>query len=244
MNNNYDNTQYVLADEGGLHRYIAKVFGWMFVGLLVIALTAYAVVIGITTSPAFAQTIASIMPGIFVLILLQVVLVGYITTRIQKLQTSTAKLLYLVYAISNGFAFGIIALAYYGSADILVTAFGITAVSFGVMSIYGLTTKQDLTRVGNLFFMALLGLIVVSIVNIFLRNNMMEFIICIVGLAIFLGLTAYHTSQIKNYYYQTAATGDVHLANNLAIIGALSLYLSFINIFMFILRLIGLGGRR
>lgn len=242
MNEYYNNQQVVLeGGESGVNRYIAKVFGWMFLGLFLTAMSTFAIVVGIGVSEAFAAAIQSLSQVILIVFLGQILLVGYISVRLQKINTSTAIAVYLLYAIVNGFTIGLFAFLQAGSG--VVTAFGITAISFGVMAVYGLKTQQDLTKAGNLLRMGLIGIIVLSIVNLFLGSGPLDFLICIAGLFIFLGLTAYHTSQIKNYYYHTSATGDVRMANNLAIIGALMLYLSFVNLFMFILRLMT-GGRR
>jgi len=244
MRDYYDNQPVILeADGDGVNRYVAKVFGWMFLGLLVTALSTFAIVAGIGISDAFAAAIATLSQWILIIFLVQVLMVGYLAARVEKMSTSKATLLYLLYAIVNGFTFGLVALLYAGSADMLVTAFAITAVSFGIMAVYGFTTKQDLTRAGNLLRMGLIGIIILSVVNIFLGSGPLDFLICIVGLFIFMGLTAHHTHRIKNHYAQVSLSGDVRLANNLAIIGALMLYLSFINLFMFILRLLT-GGRR
>ena len=242
MQDYYSNPHVVLeGSDSGVNRYIAKVFGWMFLGLMLTALSTFAIVVGIGLSPAFAYMINRLSQVILVIFLVQVLLVGYLSVRLEKINTLTATLLYLIYAAVNGLTIGLFAFLQAGSG--VVTAFAITAISFGVMAVYGLKTKQDLTKAGNLLRMGLIGIIVLSIINIFLGSGPLDFMICIAGLFIFLGLTAYHTSQIKNYYYHTAATGDMRMANNLAIIGALMLYLSFINLFMFILRLMT-GGRR
>ena len=242
MHDYYNNPQVVLeGSDDGVNRYIAKVFGWMFLGLMLTALSTFVIVVGIGLSPAFAYTINRLSQIILIVFIAQVILVGYLSVRLEKMSTSTAILLYLIYAIVNGLTIGLFAFLHAGSG--VVTAFAITAISFGVMAVYGLKTRQDLTRAGNLLRMGLIGLIVLSVANIFIGSGPLDFLICIAGLFVFLGLTAYHTSQIKNYYYHTAATGDVRMANNLAIIGALMLYLSFINLFMFILRLMT-GGRR
>ena len=243
MNEEYTNQSPVILEgmEDGVNRYIAKVFGWMFLGLMLTALSTLAIVIGLQVSPAFALVIQRLSAAILIVFLVQILLVGYISVRLEKMNTGTAVLLYLIYAIANGFTVGLFALMYAGES--IITAFAVTAISFGVMAVFGLKTKQDLTGAGNLFRMGLIGIIILSVANIFMGSSSLDFFICIAGLIIFLGLTAYHTSQIKNYYYHTSATGDVRLANNLAIIGALMLYLSFINLFMFILRLMT-GGRR
>ena len=236
----YDNSTIVIDSKGeGLNRYIAKVFLWMFMGLGLTALSTWAIVTWI--SPAFPEVFSYLTHSLLVIFLLQVLLVGWVAVRIEKMRTSTAMALYITYALVNGLTIGYGAwvLASVNSGAI-TAAFGITAISFGVMAIFGLKTQQDLTRAGNLFRMGLIGIIVLSVVNWFIGSAPLDFLICIAGLFIFLGLTAYHTSQIKNYYHH--ASGDVRLANNLAIIGALMLYLSFINLFMFILRL--MTGRR
>ncbi|MCL2399364.1 MAG: Bax inhibitor-1/YccA family protein [Defluviitaleaceae bacterium] len=238
----YDNHQVAIeVDNDGVNRYVAKVFGWMFLGLILTALSTFFIVVGIQFSTAFAQMIASLSQLIFVVFIAQVLLVGYISVRVEKMNPSTAVILFLLYAITNGFTVGLFALLYAGS--VIVTAFAITAVSFGVMAVYGLKTNQDLTKMGNLLRMGLIGLIILSVVNIFMGNSALDFLICLAGLVIFLGLTAHDTKKIKSHYAQVSLSGDVRLANNLAIIGALSLYLNFINLFMFILRLMT-GGRR
>ena len=144
-----------------------------------------------------------------------------------------------------------------GGIHTLGLAFGLTAVCFGVMAVYGLVTKADLTRFGNLLFMGLIGLIIMSVVNAFMGSGGMDFLICIVGLFLFLGITAHRTHMIKHHFAQVAlANGGGNeedeygysrqsaLASNLAIVGALMLYLAFLNMFMFILRLMGGGSRR
>ena len=242
MRDYYNNPEVVLEHESdGVNRYVAKVFGWMFFGLLLTAMSTFTIVVAINISETAAALVNSLMPLAFIVFLVQVFMVGALSLRITKMNTSTAVLLYVTYAIVNGFTIGFIALMYAGSG--VVSAFLITAVSFGVMAIYGYKTKADLTKAGNLLRMGLIGIIILSVVNIFLGSGMMDFLICIAGLFIFLGLTAYDTKKIKTQYAQVAVSGgDVKLANNLAIIGALMLYLDFINLFMFILRL--MGGRR
>jgi FtsH-binding integral membrane protein len=140
----------------------------------------------------------------------------------------------------------------------LGTAFGITALVFGIMAVYGLGTKSDLTKVGSLLKMGLIGVLIMSVVNLFLGSPMLDYVVCIVGLFVFLGLVAYDTRKIKAYYAQIALSGggtngtlyanaglsQQALGSNLAIVGALMLYLDFVNIFLFILRLLTGGSRR
>jgi FtsH-binding integral membrane protein len=240
MNEQYLDQSLALNLEGeGVNRYVAKVFGWMFLGLGVTALSTFAIFYGIAVSEAFAAFLNQIFSVILIVFMLELLLVGYISVRVTKMKTSTAIAAYLIYAALNGLTVGTVAVLQAGSG--VVSAFGITAVSFGVMAAYGLLTKKDLTKIGNLLRMGLIGLILVSVVNIFVASGPLDFVICIAGLVIFLGLTARHTQEIKLFYAQTAGR-DKHMADNLAIVGALMLYLSFINLFLFILRL--MGGRR
>jgi len=239
-------------EESEVNAYVAKVFGWMFLGLVVTALTTGALVYGIAVSDAIAEFVYSVMGMFFVLFIGQLILVHSLSRRVHSMNPTTAKVLYIIYAMSNAFTVGMVVVIYaayiLGPATVAM-AFGITAASFGIMAIYGYTTKTDLTRFSSLFTMALIGLIIASIANWFLGNSMLDFLVCVVGLFIFLGLVAVDTHKIKNHYAQVAIRaynedGTVNyeqqtLASNLAIVGALMLYLDFINMLLFILRLLG-----
>ena len=244
------------VDEQAVNAYVAKVFGWMFIGLLITCLTTVLLMYGVNVSEAFADFIVSLSQVVLIVFIAEVIIVGLISARVAKMNPATAKMLYVLYSVLNGLTFGLIAVLYANQTGGIYTlglAFGITAVSFGVMAVYGLVTQSDITKFGNLLKMGLIGLLIVMVVNIFLRSAAMDYAICIAGLFIFLGLTAYDTKMIKAHYAQVALNGpDVGsgfegigqdaLASNLAIVGALKLYLDFINIFMFVLRL--LGGRK
>ena len=246
------------VDQYAINAYIARVFGWMFFGLLLTAVTTFGILYGINISYAFASFIVGMQQIVLVVFIAQFALVVALSNRVTKMNPSTAKLLYILYAMLNGFTFGLFAVLYsYHSGGGIYTlgiAFGLTAVCFGIMATYGLITKADLTRIGNLLFMGLIGLIIISIVNIFIGSGMMDFLICVGGLFLFLGITAHRTHMIKHYFAQVAVnsqttdeygyTTQSALASNLAIVGALMLYLAFINMFMFILRLLGGGGGR
>ena len=247
-------------DQHAVNAYVARVFGWMFFGLLLTALTTFGIIYGININEAFADFIISMQQIVFLVFIAEFALVIAISARVAKMNPSTAKLLYMLYAILNGFTFGLFAVlfAYHtdGGLHTLGLAFGITAVCFGIMAVYGLITKADLTRFGNLLFMGLIGLIIMSVVNIFMGNGMVDFLICVVGLFLFLGITAHRTHMIKHHFAYVALspegqevdeyghTRQSALASNLAIVGALMLYLAFLNIFMFVLRLLGGGSRR
>ena len=262
--NSYDVNR---VDQQAVNAFVARVFGWMFFGLLVTALTTFGILYGINVNYAFAEFIIRMQQIVFLVFIVEFLLVISISARVAKMNPSTAKLLYFVYAVLNGFTFGLFAVLYAyhtgGGMYTLGMAFGITALCFGIMAAYGLITKADLSRFGNILFMGLIGLIIISVVNIFVGSGMMDFLICVVGLFLFLGITAHRTHMIKHHFAQaairSAATvnheddeyrygysgqSQTALASNLAIVGALMLYLAFINMFMFILRLMGGGSRR
>jgi hypothetical protein len=242
-----------MVDESAVNAYVARVFGWMFVGLFVTAATTVAIIWGMDVSPAFADFVWGALNLFMVIVIVELALVWAISGRVTKMNPGTAKALYLLYAVLNGLTFGFIAVLFaYTFVDGLYTiglAFGITAASFGIMAIYGLVTNTDLTRFRNLLFMGLIGLIIASIANAwFIGSWGFDFIIIVGGLLLFMGLTAYHTHTIKNHYARIALSPNAAedygaridqeaLASNLAITGALSLYLAFINMFWFILRL-------
>ncbi|MCL2203828.1 MAG: Bax inhibitor-1/YccA family protein [Defluviitaleaceae bacterium] len=244
-----------MADEDAVNAYIARVFGWMFIGLLVTALTTVGIVYGIAQSYAFLEAVDTLMNMFFFIVIAQLGLVWAISGRVTKMNPTTSKALFILYAAMNGLTFGFVVVlfaweVFYAPMATIGMAFGITAVAFGIMAVYGLITRTDLTRFGNLFFMGLIGLIIASVANAwFIGSWGFDFLIIVFGLFLFMGLTAYKTNAIKHHYAQIALNpnaADAYgtrvdqegLASNLAISGALSLYLSFINMFWFILRLL------
>lgn len=247
------------VDEAAVNAYVVKVFGWMFFGLLITALSTAAIIVGINTSPAFAALVANLIytNAIFVVFLLQLGLVFAISARATKMNPQATKMMYFLYAAVNGLTVGLISVLFAASIgeNVLFMAFGLTAASFGAMALYGYFTGRDLTRFSSLLRFALIGLILIIVVNWFVGSDAFSYLISIVGLFLFLGLTAADTNKIKNHFARVAlgstdasnqamgvTVSQDALASNLAIVGALMLYLDFINIFMFILRL--LGGRR
>ena len=248
------------VDELAVNGYVVKVFGWMFLGLLVTTLSTVAIIMGLT-NPAFEQLAYTLLqfPGILIVFGAQLALVWIISARVMSMNPGTAILLYLLYASLNGLTVGVISIILSfqagGDLSLLVTAFGLTAGSFGAMALYGYFTGRDLTSFSSLLRMALIGLIIVMVANMFLGIDTLRLAISIVGLFIFLGLVAADTNKIKNHFARVAlgSTNESRaamgtqldqqaLASNLAIVGALMLYLDFINIFLFILRI--LGSRR
>lgn len=209
-----------------------KVYSWMTLALVVTALTAMYVSNSISIlNFVFGN---SAMP--WILMLAEVGVVMYLSARIARISFATAASLFGVYSILNGVVLSVVLLAY--DLGTVYAAFFATAGTFAVMSFIGYTTKKDLSGLGGILIMALVGLIVASLVNIFLKSGAMDSIITYVGVFIFVGLTAYDTQKIK-----AMLSGSYGIdQRNIGILGALSLYLDFINLFLYILRL--LGSRR
>lgn len=228
---NYGTFEEEYASVRGMNAFISKVFGWMFIGLLLTAGVSYYVSTNVSLMTALLKN-SFIFFG---LLIGELVLVAVLSARITKLKYGTALGMFFGYAALNGVTLSIIFLAYTGSS--IVTAFGITAITFGIMCVYGYFTKADLTQFRTILFMGLIGIIVLSVVNIFLRSSGVEWFISILSLVVFLGLTAYDMQKLKSYYFGTE--GNVTLRQNLGIIGALALYLDFINLFLTTLRLFG-----
>jgi uncharacterized protein len=232
--NNDDALKYKDNQDYGnveLTMYLSKVYGWMFMGLLLTAITAFI----ISGSQTLIAAIIGNPLNLMLLFIAELALVMILSRNITKLNLSTAVAMFLVYSILNGATFSIILLIYTFSS--VTYTFGITAIAFGIMSIYGYITKTDLTKAGKILLMGLIGLIVLSLVNLFVRASSIEWIISIVGLFLFLGLTAYDTQKIKEYFYQ--AQDNVEMVQKFAVISALKLYLDFINIFLLLIRITG-----
>ncbi|MCL2664240.1 MAG: Bax inhibitor-1/YccA family protein [Defluviitaleaceae bacterium] len=230
-----------------VNQYVAKVFGWMFIGLLVTCLST-AGIFAMMGSEWFADIVYGLTQIIIVVFIVELIMVYFISSRINKMNPALTVALYLIYAALNGLTVGFFAVIYARQTAIL--AFGLTAVCFGIMALYGFFTQADLTKAGSLLMMGLIGIIIMSVVNLFLGSGLLDYLICIAGLFIFLGLTAYDTKKIKTVYapaaLQAESTGEYSgqvFSSNLAISGALALYLDFINLFLFIIRLLGGRGR-
>ena len=235
-NNNYVNgyqTAVQAENELTLQRYVAgvmrKVYGKMSLGLLATALTSFLML----SSPALMSMLFSTTATIWILFAVELGLVIYLSARIDKLSTGTATALFYAYSILNGVTLTPIFLTYTGVS--IATTFAITAGTFGAMTIFGYVTRQDLSKIGSFLFMALLGLIVCAIVNMFLHNTMMELLISCGGVLIFVGLTAWDTQAIK----RMCAEADPTMQGKVATMGALTLYLDFINLFLYLLRFFG-----
>ncbi|MGI6084889.1 MAG: Bax inhibitor-1/YccA family protein [Acetivibrionales bacterium] len=235
MQENYRNYGRTFEEEyasiKGMNAFISKVFGWMFIGLLLTAGVSYFVLTNVNLVLALVTN--SFL--FFGLLIGELVLVAVLSSRITRMKFGTALGMFFGYAALNGVTLSILFLAYTGGS--IVAAFGITAITFGVMCIYGYFTKADLTQFRTMLFMGLIGILVLSLVNMFLRSSGMEWFISILCLVVFLGLTAYDMQKLKAYFFGTE--GNMALRENLGIIGALALYLDFINLFLTFLRLFG-----
>lgn len=206
-----------------------KVFVWMTLALAITGLTAY----GVATSPALLSLIFSSKVTFFGLIIAEFALVFAISGAINRLSLSTATLLFILYSVVNGATLSMIFFAF--SVATIGKVFFITAGTFGAMALVGYTTKTDLTSMGKLLFMALLGIIIASVVNMFVASSGLDLILSYVGVLVFVGLTAYDTQKIKQMCQSAPDAGET--TQKLALIGALSLYLDFINLFLYLLRI-------
>ncbi|MBQ6080133.1 MAG: Bax inhibitor-1/YccA family protein [Muribaculaceae bacterium] len=216
-----------------LQRYVAgvmrKVYGKMTLGLLVTALTSWFML----STPAVMNIFMGSKAVFFGAFILELVLVFYLSARIDKLNTATSTVLFYLYSMLNGITLTPIFMFYTNTS--IATTFAITAGTFGAMTIFGYVTRQDLSKIGSFLFMALLGLIVCLVVNMFVHNSMFELLISCAGVLIFVGLTAWDTQSIK----RMAAQADQTTTGKVATMGALMLYLDFINLFIYLLRFFG-----
>ena len=213
-----------------VNAFVRGVYNWMAIGLGLTAVTAFFV----ANNPTVLQLIFGNPLVFFGLIIAELALVFSISARVHRMRAGTATNLFMLYAILNGATLSAIFIRYTMSS--IASTFFVCAATFLAMSIYGWTTKKDLTSWGNFLFMGLIGIIIASVVNIFLASSAMQFAISVIGVLVFAGLTAYDTQQIKEMYYE----GDgVATMGKKAIMGALTLYLDFINLFLMLLHLFG-----
>jgi FtsH-binding integral membrane protein len=212
--------------------FLRAVYGWMFAGLAITAFVAYT----IAASPSLIGTLVSnhfLFLGLF---LVQLGVVFFLSARVDRLAPGTATVLFVLYSALTGVTLSVILLAYTGAS--IVTTFVVTAGMFGALALYGTTTTRSLAGVGQFVFMGLIGLVLASVVAMFWRNAALEFLISVVGVIVFTGLTAWDAQRLR----QMATTIPGDKLGSYAILGALSLYLNFINLFLFLLRF--MGGRR
>lgn len=211
--------------------FLVKVYGWMMAGLLI---TGAASMLTLNT-PGLLEMLYSSQWVVLALFLVQIGLVGWLSLRLEKMTAATATTIFIGYAALTGLTLSIIFLMY--TTESLASTFIVTAGMFGVMSAYGYFTKRDLSGLGSFLMMGLIGMILASVVNIFLGNSTIYWITTYIGILIFVGLTAYDTQKIKAM--GLSATMGSEAEQKGAIMGALKLYLDFINLFLLLLRVLG-----
>jgi FtsH-binding integral membrane protein len=214
--------------EAGLRDHMQRVYGYMAGGLVLTGIVAYA-----AAASGFYQSIAG--TGLIWIVMLAplgfVLVLGF---GIERMSAGTAAVLFWIYAAVMGLSLGGIFLVYTGTS--IARVFFITAATYGAMSLYGYTTRSDLSRFGSFLMMGLIGIVIASLVNIFVGSNTLQFVISIIGVIVFVGLTAYDTQRIKEMYL---SSDTAEIAGKKAVLGALALYLDFINLFMMLLQLFG-----
>ena len=208
-----------------------KVYVWMALALVLTGVTAY----GVATSPGLITAIATNKILFFGLIIAEFALVFGVSGAINRISLTTATLMFVAYSIINGALLSFLFLAYTMSS--ITSVFFITAGTFAVMAVIGYTTKKDLTSIGRILFMALIGIIIATVVNMFIGSSGLNTIVSYVGVLIFVGLTAYDSQKIKEMLVVAGDHGEA--GQKLALLGALTLYLDFINLFIYLLRIFG-----
>ncbi|WP_052080792.1 Bax inhibitor-1/YccA family protein [Porphyromonas sp. COT-239 OH1446] len=223
---------YTVIQDASLQRTLMqRVFLWMAIGLGITGLTSLLLFKNVDLLYSIASS-----RGLFLgLIIAEVALVVFLSARIARMSFMTATALFAAYAVLNGVTLSPIFLVY--TAQSIAETFFVTAATFSAMAIYGYITKRDLTSMGNLLFMVLIGLIIASLVNMFVGSSLMSLVISAVGVLVFVGLTAYDVQKIKRLFVNTYEDSDD--TKKVAILGALTLYLDFINLFIFLLRFMG-----
>ena len=219
--------------DEGLRAYMLKVYNLMALGMAITGVAAYGTYALAVSNPAFANLLFA-SPLRWVIMLAPLGLVFFLSFRINSMSVATAQATFWGYAALMGVSLSSIFIVFTGES--IVQTFLVTAASFGALSLYGYTTKKDLSGLGSFLIMGLFGLIIASIVNIFLQSSAMGFAISAIGVLIFAILTAYDTQKIKEMYFDG---DDALVAGRKAIMGALTLYLDFINLFMFLLQFLG-----
>jgi uncharacterized protein len=226
--------------DAGLRAYMIRVYNYMAAGVALTGLVAWFTFSAAVTDAGGSMQLTSFGHAIFqsplmwVFVLAPLALVFALSYGINRLSAGTALMLFFVYAGLLGLSLASIFLVYTGAS--ITRVFFISAATFGALSLYGYTTQRDLTGIGSFMFMGLIGIVIASLVNIFLKSTGLDWAISIIGVIVFVGLTAYDTQRIKEMY---SVNDDGTISGRKAVMGALSLYLDFINLFMMLLRLFG-----
>ncbi|HMD88303.1 MAG TPA: Bax inhibitor-1/YccA family protein [Anaerolineaceae bacterium] len=211
--------------------FIVRVYAWMTLGLLITAVSAFLTLV----IPGVLESILSNSFIFLGLIIAELAVVIILSSAINRFPPAVAGLLFTGYAVLNGVTLSLLVLLY-TSSSIAIT-FGVTACTFGIMTLFGFTTQRDLTKLGSLLIMGLIGMILASLLNLFLNNSAIYWITTYLGILIFVGLVAYDTQKLKRMSLSVGENGE--LARKASIMGALALYLDFINLFLLLLRIIG-----
>lgn len=236
--NEQELTRFMREKDGALSlafpALMRKVYVWMSLALIITGITAY----GVASSPGLITAFYTNRMLMWGVVIAEFALVFALSAALNRLSLSVATLLFVVYSVLNGVMFSSIFLVYTMSS--VANVFFITAGTFAAMAAYGYFTKSDLTTLGKYLFMALIGLVIATVVNIFVGSSMLSLVISYAGVLIFVGLTAYDSQKIKQMLAQQVDADET--AQKVALLGALTLYLDFINLFLYLLRL--LGNRR
>ncbi len=219
--------------DQGLRAYMMQVYNYMMAGVALTGVVAYAVYYLASTNQAFAQLVY-VSPLKWVIMLAPLGLVFFLSARLHKMSYGGAQIAFWIFAALMGASLSSIFLRYGGMS--ITRVFFISAAAFGALSVYGYVTKKDLSGWGTFLFMGLIGIIIASIVNIFVASSALQFAVSVIGVLVFAGLTAYDTQRIKEMYH---SSHGFEALGKMAIMGALSLYLDFINLFMSLLSLFG-----
>ena len=228
----FDNRPVAISPVSVESRFFTRVYGWMALGLGLTALVSFLTV----STPAVLQFVFGSRMVFFGLMIGELALVAWLSGLIGKMSATTAAVVFLAYSGLNGLTLASIFLLYTSSS--IATTFVVTGGMFGAMSVWGMVTKRSLDGLGSFAFMGLIGVVIASVVNIFMKSTMLEFVISCVGIIVFLGLTAWDTRKLRSF---AAAIGDIdgEDGRRMAVRGALALYLDFINLFLMLLRLFG-----
>lgn len=231
LNFNVSSRERELSMSAAFPVLMRKVYVWMTLALVLTGATAY----GVATSPGVITALYSNSILLWGLVIAEFAIVFGVSAAINRLSLTTATLLFVLYSVINGALFSSIFLIYTMSS--IASVFFITAGTFGVMALVGYTNKKDLSSMGKILFMALIGIIIATIVNIFLKSSGLEMIVSYLGVLVFVGLTAYDTQKIKNMLMMAPDASEA--SQKYALLGALTLYLDFINLFIYLLRIFG-----
>jgi uncharacterized protein len=214
--------------DAGLREYMLRVYNYMASGLALTGIVAY-----VSAYSGFYASIAR-TPLIWLVILAPLGLVMLMSFGINRMRASTLQMVFWLYSGLMGLSLAMVFLVFTGTS--VARVFFITAGTFAAMSLYGYTTRRDLSQFGSFLMMGLIGIIIASLVNLFIASSALQFAISVIGVIVFIGLTAYDTQQIKEMYFEY---DDGQVAGKKAVMGALSLHLDFINLFMFLMQLVG-----